>query len=43
LQEMFKGIEKDDPGTNFSMFKKLKAQGVLEGLQTTVSEKKRNT
>lgn len=31
LEIMFKWIENDDPGNNFSTFKKLKATGELEG------------
>lgn len=29
LDEMFKGIENDDPGDNFTTFKRLKAAGAL--------------
>jgi aryl-alcohol dehydrogenase-like predicted oxidoreductase len=34
LNAMFKGIENDDPGDNFTTFKKLRAEGVLEGVTT---------
>ena len=34
LGTMFKSIENDDPGDNFKTFKKLRAEGVLEGLKT---------